>query len=156
VRNSIIAILMMCSSLVFLAAARAPAPGDACSLLTKEDAAAALGEAATGPKAIGPMNDGAGSTVSGCEYTGSGLHRIQLNLTRLLPANVAMFKGIICQKKSNDGLTGLGDLACWYNDKHAELHVIKGNVFVSVELQRSGDPTESMIGVMRKAVAKLK
>ncbi len=154
-RRTILASLITFSS-GFLLAARPPAPGDACSLLTKEDAAAALGEAATGPKSTGPMKDGAGSTVSACEYTGSGLHKVQLNLTRLVAANVAMFKGIICNKKTKDGLAGLGDIACWYNDKHAELHVIKGNVFLSVQLQRGGNPTEPMIAVMKKALAKLK
>ena len=154
--RTILAALVTSSSWFLLAAARAPAPGDACSLLSKEDAAAALGEAATGPRATGPMKDGAGSTVSACEYTGSGLHRVQLNLTRLAPANVAMFKGIICRKKTKDGLAGLGDLACWYNEKHAELHVIKGTAFLSVELSRGGNPTEPMIAVMKKAVAKLK
>jgi hypothetical protein len=153
---TIVATLMLSSSWVLLAAARPPAPGDACSLLTKEDAAAALGEAATGPKAVGPLKDGAGSTVSGCEYTGSGLHRVQLNLTRLAPANVAMFKGIICRNKSKDGLAGMGDLACWYNDEHEELHVIKGSAFLSVELRRGGSPTEPSIAVMKKALAKLK
>jgi hypothetical protein len=94
--------------------------------------------------------------VSACEYTGSGIHRVQLNLTRPPASSMAMYKGIICKKKSNDGLAGLGDLACWYNDKHAELHVIKGTAFLSLELRRSGDPTEAMIVAMRKALAKLK
>jgi hypothetical protein len=153
---TMIATLMMSSSWFLLAAARAPAPGDACSLLSKEDAAAALGEAVTGPKATGPLPAGPGSTVSACEYTGSGIHSVQLNVTRLAASSLAMFKGIICDKKSKDGLAGLGDLACWYNDKHAELHVIKGSAFLSVELRRSGNPTEPMIAVMKKALAKLK
>ena len=51
---------------------------------------------------------------------------------------------------------GLGDVACWYNDKHAELHVIKGSAFVSIELRRSGNPTEPIKAVMKKALAKLK
>ena len=136
-------------------AAKFPAPGDACSLLTKEDAAAALGEAATGPKATGPITDGTGATVSGCEYTGSGINRIQLNLTRVPASNVPMYKQM-CAKASTDGLAGLGDVACWYNDKHEELHVIKGNAFVSIELRRSGNPTEPIKALMKKAVAKLK
>jgi hypothetical protein len=131
------------------------APGDACSLLTKEDAAAALGEAATGPKATGPMSDGTGATVSGCEYTGSGIHSIQLNLTRLPASSVPMYKGI-CAHKGQDGLAGLGDVACWYDDKHAELHVIKGTAFLSIELRRSGNPTEAIKAVMKKALARLK
>jgi hypothetical protein len=153
---TIIATLTLASSWLLLAAARAPVPGDACSLLSKEDAAAALGEAATGPKAIGPMTDGSGATVSGCEYTGSGYHRVQLNVTRPTASALPMYKGIICNKKTKDGLAGLGEIACWYNEKHEELHAIKGGAFLSVELNRSGNPTEPIIAVMKKALAKLK
>lgn len=155
-RSTVLAALIIGSSGFLLTAARTPAPGDACSLLTKEAAAAALGEAVTGPKAVGARPAGAGGTVSSCEYTGSGLHRINLILTQLAPSNVAMYKGIICNKKTNDGLAGLGDLACWYNEKHAELHVIKGTAFLSVQMARSGNPSESMIALMKKALARLK
>ena len=151
--SRIIATVIIFSSV--LAAARTPAPGDACSLLTKEDAAAALGEAATGPKATGPMSDGTGATVSSCEYTGSGIHSIQLNLTRLPASAVAMYK-TMCNQQGKEGLTGLGDAACWYNAKHAELHVIKGTAFLSVELRRNGDPTEPIKALMNKALARLK
>ena len=149
-----IAILITFSSGFVLAAARTPAPGDACSLLTKEDAAAALGETAKGPKATGPMSDGTGATVSGCEYTGSGIHSIQLNLTRLQASAVAMYKAM-CDQQGKEGLTRLGDVACWYNAEHAELHVIKGTAFLSIELRRSGDPTEPIKAVMNKALARL-
>jgi hypothetical protein len=44
----------------------------------------------------------------------------------------------------------------WYNDKHAELHVIKGTAFVSIELRRSGNPTEPIRALMKTALAKLK
>lgn len=155
-RRTFIVTLITVSSGFLPAAARTPAPGDACSLLTKEDAAAALGEPATGPKATGPITDGTGSTVTACHYTGSGLHSIQLNLTRLPAKSLPMYKAMICDKKSKDGLASLGDLACWYNDEHAELHVIKGSAFLSIELNRSGNPTEAIIAVMKKAVAKLK
>ena len=151
IRSAGIAIV---TTLITSAAAKFPAPGDACSLLTKEDAAAALGEAATGPKAIGPMSDGTGATVSGCEYTGSGIHAIQLNLTRLPASSVPMYKGM-CARAGNDGLAGMGDVACWYNDKHAELHVIKGTAFLSIELRRSGNPTEPIKELMKKVLAKL-
>jgi hypothetical protein len=152
---TIITTLITLSSGIFLAGARAPAPGEACSLLTKEDAAAALGEAATGPKAVGPLPAGPGSTVTGCEYTGSGIHNVKLNVTRLATSSVPMFKGI-CGKKTRDGLAGLGDVACWYNEKHEELQVIKGSTFLSVQLRRSGNPTEPIIAVMKQALARLK
>lgn len=158
-RTTIIAAMFTLSSGLFLAAARAPAPGDACSLFPKEDAAAALGEAASGPKATGPIKDaaGPGSTVSACEYTGSGLHKVQLNLTRLAASSVAIFKGMCTNAKAgHDGLTGLGEVACWYNAKHAELHAFKGSVFLSVEMNRSGNPTEPIKALMKKALARLK
>lgn len=148
-------IVIVATLITFATAAKVPAPDDACSVLTKEDAAAALGEAAAGPKATGPISDGTGASVSGCEYTGSGIHNIQLNLTRLPASSVPMYKQM-CAKSSTDGLAGLGDVACWYNDKHAELHVIKGTVFLSIELRRSGDPTEPIKALMKKALGKLK
>jgi hypothetical protein len=67
---------------------------------------------------------------------------------------VPIYKGI-CAQKGNDGLAGLGDVACWYDDKHAELHVIQGTALVSIELRRSGNPTEPIKAMMRKSLAKL-
>ena len=135
--------------------AAAPAAGDACSLLTKEDAAASLGEAVKAPRALSNLPAGPGSTVSSCEYEGSGIHRVQLNLTRLPQSSVPMYR-TMCAKKGNDGLAGLGEVACWYNDKHEELHVIKGAAFVSIELRRSGNPTEAIKSVMKKVLERLK
>ena len=133
----------------------ATAAGDACALLTKEDAAASLGEAVKAPRALSNLPAGPGSTVSSCEYEGSGYHRVQLNLTRLPQSSVPMYK-TMCAKKGNDGLAGLGEVACWYNDKHEELHVIKGAAFVSIELQRSGSPTEAIKNAMKKVLERLK
>jgi hypothetical protein len=153
--RTILATLLAFSSGLLLAGAKMATPDDACSLLTKEDAAVALGEAVTGPKAKGPMADGTGATVSVCEYTGSGYNRIQLDLTRL-PADAAPMYKAMCDQQDKTGLTGMGDVACWYNEKHAELHVIKGSAFLSIELQRSGDPTEPIKAVMKKALGRLK
>jgi hypothetical protein len=146
---------VLASLITVLTPARVHAQGDACSLMTKENAAAALGEAANGPKTIGPMSDGTGATVSGCEYTGSGYHKVQFNLTRLPASAVPMYKAM-CKQQSSDGLSGLGDVACWYNDKHAELHVIKGAAFLSIELTRGGNPTEPIKALMKAALGKLK
>ncbi|HEY7026999.1 MAG TPA: hypothetical protein VH438_05300, partial [Gemmatimonadales bacterium] len=87
--------------------------------------------------------------------TGSGTHSINLDLTRLPASAVPMYKAM-CDQQDAKGLTGLGDMACWYNEKHAELHVIKGTALVSIELQRSGDPTEPIKAVMKKALGRLK
>src|SRR5262245_52551249 len=47
----------------------ASAATEACSLLTKEAAAAALGEAVKGPERRSGMSAGDGTTASSCEYT---------------------------------------------------------------------------------------
>jgi len=134
--------------------ATTPAQSDACSLLTKEDAAAALGEAVSGPKSLSGLSMGPGSTVSSCEYSGSGLHKVHLNLISMSPDQAAMYRGM-CAEKDNKGLAGLGEIACWYSDKHEELQVLKGKTLISIELRRNGDPTEAIKGAMKKALGRL-
>ena len=129
---------------------KAPADSRACSLLTKEDAVAALGEGVTGPEASA-VPDGASS----CEYSGSGLHVVHLNLMPFTASTAAMYK-MMCAKKTKDGLTGLGDTTCWYNEKHGELQVLKGTSFFSIQMRRSGDPTEPIKAVARKVYERLK
>ena len=122
---------------------------DACSLLSKETAAAALGEAVSEPK---PSASG-GATA--CEFTGSGLNKIHLNVFQLTPDQAAYYK-TLCDKKGKEGLSGLGPTACWYNDKHAELQVLKGTTFFSIEMNRSGDPTESIKTAAKKVLDQIK
>ena len=133
----------------------APAAGDACSLLSKEDAAAALGGTVTGPKAIAPRDAGPGSTVSSCEYTGSGYLKVQLIL-RTMPADQAVFYKGFCAQKGKEGLTGLGEVACWYDAKHEELQVMKGLKLISIELRGKPNPTDAIKAVMKKAYDQLK
>jgi hypothetical protein len=93
--------------------------------------------------------------ASACEYEGSGLNRVQLNVMPFDAATAAMYKAM-CLKKTRDGLTGLGDVACWYNDKHGELQVLKGLTMFSIEMRKSGDPTEAIKGVARKVHDRVK
>ena len=130
------------------AEAATSAPGDACSLLMKQDAAAALGEAVSGPESAGT------TTASSCEFSGSGLHAVQLNLMRLSRDEAAVYRAL-CAQKGKEGLSGLGDVACWYSDEHEELQVLKGTTFFSIELQRSGNPTEAIKAVAKKVFDRL-
>ena len=133
------------------APSKSPADSPACSLLTKEDAAAALGEAVTGPKATA-MGKG---QPSACEYEGSGINGVQLTLMPFDAATASMYKAM-CLKKTRDGLTGLGDVACWYNEKHGELQVLKGQTMFSINLRKRGDPTEAIKGVAQKVYDRIK
>ena len=128
----------------------APAAGTACSLLTREDAAAALGEPVTDPKSTAMP-----SGPSSCEYSGSGLHTVHLNVIPLDAASAGVYKAM-CAQKGKEGLTGLGDVTCWYNDKHGELQVLKGLTFISIVLRKNGDPTDAIKGVSKKVYDRLK
>lgn len=127
-----------------------PAAGTACALLTKEDAAAALGESVTGPRDTQLPNG-----PSACEYTGSGLHKVQLNVMPMTAQQAGVYKGLCAQKKK-DGLTGLGDTACWYSDKHEELQVLKGTTLLTIEMRTKSDPTEPIKAVARKVYERMK
>ena len=73
----------------------------------------------------------------------------------LTPETASMYKAL-CAQKGKEGLSGLGDVTCWYNDKHEELQVLKGTTFFSIELRKSGDPTEAIKGVAQKVFTRLK
>ena len=134
----------------------APVPGGACSLITNEEVATALAVAVTGPKETNMADAaGPGTSVSSCSYEGSGLQSFTLGVWRLSAAVAPMHRAM-CAKMAKDGLDGLGDLACWYNAKHQELHAYKGTTYVSVQLRKSGDTTEVIKGVMKKALDRLK
>ena len=121
---------------------------DACSLVSPQDAAAALGENVGAPKPMPSHPMGQGATASACVYKGSGFHEMSVQVIRMPTDMAAVYKSL-CQQKGKDGLSDLGDVACWYNDKHEELQVLKGLTFFSIVLKRSGNPTEPI-----KAAAK--
>src|SRR5689334_2640301 len=130
--------------------ARAQTSVDPCSLLTKEDAAAAMGSAVTkGPESTKTQGPAA------CTYEGAGVNRVHLNVFPMSANEMAMYRSL-CAQKTKDGLAGLGEMACWYNAKHEELQVIKGNTMFSIELRRGGDPTEAIKEAARRVVGRLK
>jgi hypothetical protein len=125
---------------------------DACALLTKQDAVAALGEDVTGPESTSGLPMGPGMTAASCEYVGSGYHRIQLTLICLSPDAAAMYRAM-CAQKGKEGLTGLGDMSCWYDNDHDEL---KGTTFFSIELGGIKNPTEPIKAAAKSVFARLK
>jgi hypothetical protein len=135
------------------AAAASNAGGEACSVLKKEDVAVALGGTVTGPTGKGPLDAGNGSTVSSCQYSGSGLLNLTLNVTRLPASQVAIYKGFCTD---HEGLAGLGDLACWYDKKHEEIHVFKGAAFISIELRGKSNPTDAIKALAKKVIDQVK
>ena len=98
---------------------------------------------------------GPGMTASSCEYVGSGYHRIQLTLIRLSPDAAVMYRAM-CGQKGKEGLSGLGDMSCWYDEKHEELQVIKGTTFFSIDLGGVKNPTEPIKAAAKSVLARLK
>ncbi len=135
-------------------ASAAPAD-DACALLTKQDAVAAFGEDATQSEAKSGLPMGPGMTASSCEYTGSGYHKIHLTLMRLSPDTAAVYRGI-CAQKGHEGLTGLGEMSCWYDNEHEELQVLKGTTLFTIELRGIKNPTERIKAAAQSVFARLK
>jgi len=137
-----------------VAPASAASPDDACALLTKQDAVAALGEAVTGPDSKSGLPMGPGMTAASCAYAGSGYHKIDLTLIRLTPDAAAMYRAM-CAQKGKEGLAGLGDTSCWYNNDHEELQVLKGTTFFSIELRGFKNPTEPIKAAAKSVFARL-
>lgn len=76
-----------------------------------------------------------------------------LNVTQLPANQVAAFKSYCTD---HEGLAGLGDLACWYNKAHEELHVFKGAVFLSIELRGKSKPADTIKALAKKALDQIK
>ena len=125
-----------------------------CSMLTKQDAAIALGETVTGPKIErSPNRNGVIGSV--CVYEGSRRHRVLLMVARLPANDAARIQGV-CAQQAQEGLSGLGDVACWYNEGHDELWVFKGTTFLSFHLFKDGDPTDAIKGLAQKVFDQLR
>jgi len=135
--------------------ASAAAPDNACDLLTKQDAVAALGEDVTESERKSGLAMGPGMTAASCGYTGSGYHKIHLTLMHMTPETAGIYRAM-CEKKNKEGLTGLGDTSCWYSDEHEELQVLKGTTFFSIELRGLKNPTEPIKAAARSVFARLK
>lgn len=76
-----------------------------------------------------------------------------LNVTRLPANQVAVYKGFCTD---HEGLAGLGDLACWYDKKHEEIHVFKGASLISIELRGKSNPTDPIKALAKKVIDQIK
>ena len=130
---------------------------DPCALLTKQDAAAAVGEAVGEPKPIvRGRSSTPGMSVSACEYESPAKHSVQVTVWRLSGDTAGAFLQVYraeCMKK--EPAPGLGDLACWYSAEHRELQVLKGASLLTFEIHRNGNATEALTTVAKKALARL-
>jgi hypothetical protein len=137
-----------------------PPAVDACTLLTKEEAVSAVGEALDAAKATGPFPvpmGGIDTTVTACAYESpKSVHNIKLTVHRVPADKTARFKQFyqgVCARK--ECVSGLGDLAWWYSGQHEELQVLKNATLLIIKLSRSGDGKEALQTVAKKALGRL-
>jgi hypothetical protein len=137
-----------------IGAAAPDVQSNACTLLTRDEASAAVGSAVgEGKLTAGGSMAAAGIDVSGCTYTG-GSRDLSVSLWRFSPAakqSLEIYRGLCKQKEQ---AADLGDLACWYNKNHNELQVLKGSTLLIFELR--GRSPEALTTVAKQALARLK
>ncbi len=139
--------------------APAPEPINACLVITKTDAVTALDEdLRDGKSAVAGRSIVQGAAASSCEYSGRGLHTVQINVWRVAPAGVPKLKQTfrnLCEKRETGGLAGLGDGACWYSAGHDEVQVLKGVTLVHIVVRKEGEAIEALKALSKAALARL-
>jgi hypothetical protein len=148
---------LLCSGLLLLglvpSAAAGPTDSGVCSLLTRDEAAAALGAAVTEIKPLPGGPAGAqGIDVSACAYK-AGTKDITVSLWRFAPSaqqSLTVYRGLCKQKEQ---AAGIGDLACWYNARHSELQVVKGTALLIFEMNGGAD---KLVTAAKQAVVRLR
>ena len=135
----------------------APAAFNACTLLTTQEASAAVGQAVGDPKSMNPPQSSMpGVTVAACEYESASRDSVHVTVWRPFGDSAQMFLQIYkseCLKKEQ--VPGLGDIACWNSKEHRELQVLKGTTIMTIELRRTGSASEALLTVTKKAAARL-
>ena len=128
----------------------------ACALLSKQDAAAALGAPVNDARSldIPKQNMGAFTVdISSCEYerTSGSAASVQLQTWKAGDANtVKTMAGFVCQTKEK--IAGLGDVACWYAPDHKELQAFKGGSFVSLTVRGAPGNADDTIKALAKRI----
>jgi hypothetical protein len=121
----------------------APAP---CSLITKEEAAAALGEAVNdGEPASAPM-PGVGQ-ASACEYaSATSIRFVKLDIVSTTgAAQLRQFFEQAFAQQHRERLPGFGDLAAWYPSPTGknELQIVKGATLITIQVFKGFDKDTS-------------
>ena len=142
----------------------AAAPSDACALVTKEDAAAALGEDVNDPESISigsqEISPGLTVTISACDYSSTTTaHYVGLSAWQAAGDSASEVREVIDQVgcEGKERLSDLGDIACWYDADHNELQVLKGAAFIDLTMSggENVDTTEALKTLAEAALDRL-
>jgi hypothetical protein len=141
----------------------------ACSLLTREEARAALGEEVGPPSESGEppreVEPGVTLAVSMCRYAATGRGwSVSIGYERLSGSGIGPMRQPIRQQfeqscARGEKISGVGDVACWGDStKHTRLQFLKGTTSVIVSIfQQINDPdrAEALKIVAERAASRL-
>jgi len=133
--------------------------GDPCSLLTKDEVAAALGGdiIEPSPLVVGSQPVGANvtATISNCSYTSTeGIDSVSIDIWAAPdnPSGIKNLTQFVCSTK--ESVSGVGDLACWYSSDHNELQFAAGGYFL--DFHGTGDKANgALTDLAKKAIGRL-
>ncbi len=137
---------------------------EACRLVTKDEAAAALGEGVKDPDGVNvgtqDLAPGLTATISSCTFdSSSGARSVEVTFWKAGGTVASQlrqaFEQLLCAQKER--VTGLGDLACWYDSTKTELQVLKGATFVDFQITQASGPdrSEALKTLAQKALARI-
>lgn len=141
-----------------------PAALDACALVTKPEAVAALGEAVDDGKSTPPLSQQMGNlnvTIYHCSYDSpTTVRNVAFDVWRApsgADGQVRQFVDAVCRQTGKERLPGFGDAACWYDAGHRELSVAKGSSYVNIRVSPApnADAAEAVKSVARALLGRL-
>jgi len=95
----------------------APTDVDACTLLTKQEAAVAVGTSVERKWSGVPPSAMPGVDAWGCTYDSpTTIGEIKLDVWRFSPAAAEVQEAYRKRCAQKEGVPGLGDVSCWYNN----------------------------------------
>lgn len=133
---------------------------DSCKLLTQSELEDALGEPMQEPVAVevlsAPLGNGASASVGGCGFTTESFAS-SISLTYWsAPGQEEGIRGMIelACGSGQEAISGLGDRACWYDDRHAQIQLARGETFLDIFATMSGDASDALLTLAQKAISK--
>jgi hypothetical protein len=134
-----------------------------CTLVTRDDAVAALGEDVSegdlSAKTTIAAIPGVSVTAQSCGYDSTTTaHSVSIDLWSVAAGDASKLKGgveqIVCAGKEK--IADLGQSACWYSPSHDELQVVQDAAFLDLTISKGGTAVDQeLMKIAGSAVQRL-
>ena len=141
------------------------AGADACTLITREEAAAALQVAVGPPNVIRlplqQLTPGLNVEVISCEYaTANGFPSITTSIWRATGAATSQLRPIFEQSacSGSERVTGIGDVACWTESDRSGIVALRGSTVVQIDVLQGAPPpvsADNLRAILTRAMTRL-